>query len=49
MESIPYWETREYVAVVMRNYWMYLRQAEAVAQSRTELAQNQWPQFPRTR
>ena len=49
MESIPYWETRGYVAIVMRNYWMYLRQAEAVAQSRTELAQNQWPQFPRTR
>ncbi|SFP12045.1 Soluble lytic murein transglycosylase [Qipengyuania nanhaisediminis] len=49
MESIPYWETRGYVAIVMRNYWMYLRQAEAMAESRTALAQNDWPQFPRTR
>lgn len=49
MESIPYWETRGYVSIVMRNYWMYLRQAEAVADSRTALAQNDWPQFPRAR
>ena len=25
MESIPYWETRGYVSIVMRNYWMYER------------------------
>lgn len=49
MESIPYWETRSYVAIVMRNYWMYLRQADAEAPSRTALAQNQWPTFPRER
>jgi len=49
MESIPYWETRSYVAIVMRNYWMYLRQADAAAPSRTDLAENDWPQFPRTR
>ena len=49
MESIPYWETRGYVAIVMRNYWMYLRQADAEAPSRTDLAENDWPQFPRTR
>ena len=49
MESIPYWETRSYVAIVMRNYWMYLRQAEAEAPSRRELAENDWPRFPRTR
>ena len=49
MESIPYWETRSYVAIVMRNYWMYLRQANAAAPSRKELAENDWPQFPRTR
>nr|WP_233995689.1 lytic transglycosylase domain-containing protein [Erythrobacter sp. SD-21] len=49
MESIPYWETRAYVAIVMRNYWMYLRQADAAAPSRTELAENDWPQFPHTR
>ncbi|HYD24106.1 MAG TPA: lytic transglycosylase domain-containing protein [Croceibacterium sp.] len=46
MESIPYWETREYVAVVMRNYWMYERQAEAHSASRAALAQNAWPGFP---
>ena len=49
MESIPYWETRAYVAIVMRNYWMYLRQADAEAPSRVDLAENDWPQFPRTR
>ena len=49
MESIPYWETRGYVAVVMRNYWMYLRQADAPAPSRIDLAENDWPQFPKVR
>ncbi|MBX7481130.1 lytic transglycosylase domain-containing protein [Qipengyuania qiaonensis] len=49
MESIPYWETRGYVAIVMRNYWMYLRQADADAPSRTDLAENDWPMFPRAR
>ena len=47
MESVPYWETRGYVNIVMRNYWMYLRQAGAPAPSRIELAQNRWPGFPR--
>lgn len=46
MESIPYWETRGYVNIVMRNYWMYLRQADAEAPSRIALAQNDWPTFP---
>jgi len=49
MESIPYWETRGYVAVVMRNYWMYLRQADAPAPSRIDLAENDWPLFPKVR
>ena len=49
MESIPYWETRGYVAIVMRNYWMYLRQADAAAPSRVELAENDWPMFPGVR
>ncbi|HEU4820674.1 MAG TPA: lytic transglycosylase domain-containing protein [Qipengyuania sp.] len=49
MESIPYWETRAYVNIVLRNYWMYLRQAGAPAASRLELAQNKWPAFPRER
>jgi soluble lytic murein transglycosylase-like protein len=48
MESIPYWETRGYVAIVMRNFWMYQRQDGAeTSPSRTALAQGQWPEFPR--
>ncbi len=46
MESIPYWETRGYVAIVMRNYWMYERQAAAASPSRRALAQGEWPGFP---
>jgi soluble lytic murein transglycosylase len=46
MESIPYWETRSYVATVMRNYWMYERQAKATSPSRVALAENAWPMFP---
>lgn len=49
MESIPYWETRGYVATVMRNYWMYERQARAPSSSRLALAQNAWPMFPGAR
>lgn len=49
MESIPFWETRAYVNIVLRNYWMYLRQAGAPAASRLDLAQNRWPSFPRER
>lgn len=46
MESIPYWETRGYVAIVMRNYWMYERQANAASPSRQALAEVKWPTFP---
>ncbi len=46
MESIPYWETRGYVAIVMRNYWMYERQAGGVSESRIGLVQGLWPKFP---
>ena len=46
MESIPYWETRGYVAIVMRNYWMYERQACGASESRIALAQGMWPTFP---
>lgn len=46
MESIPYWETRSYVAIVMRNYWMYERQAGVKSFSRAALAQGMWPTFP---
>ena len=46
MESIPYWETRGYVSAVMRNYWMYERQAGGPSDSRIGLVQGLWPKFP---
>jgi soluble lytic murein transglycosylase-like protein len=46
MESIPYWETRGYVNIVMRNYWMYERQAGGNSDSRMGLVQGMWPKFP---
>ena len=46
IESIPYWETRGYVNIVMRNYWMYERQAGGPSDSRMALAQGLWPTFP---
>ncbi len=46
MESIPYWETRGYVGIVMRNYWMYERQAGGPSESRLGLVQGMWPMFP---
>jgi soluble lytic murein transglycosylase-like protein len=47
MESIPYWETRSYVAIVMRNYWMYENATGTPSPSRRALAQGRWPEFPR--
>ena len=49
MESIPYWETRGYVAIVMRNYWMYERAAGIPSPSRRALAEGRWPDFPQAR
>ena len=46
IESVPYWETRGYVNIVMRNYWMYERQAGGPSESRLALAQGMWPTFP---
>ncbi len=46
MESVPYWETRGYVNIVTRNYWMYERQAGGPSESRMALAQGMWPTFP---
>lgn len=46
IESLPYWETRGYVNIVMRNYWMYERQAGGPSESRLALAQGMWPTFP---
>lgn len=49
MESLPYWETRAYVGIIMRNYWMYERQAKVNSVSRLDLAQGKWPLFPGSR
>jgi soluble lytic murein transglycosylase-like protein len=46
MESIPYWETRGYVGIVLRNYWMYEAQQGKPSVSRAALAQGKWPRFP---
>lgn len=46
IESIPFTETRAYVAIVLRNYWMYQRQAGARAGSLTAMVQGLWPRFP---
>ncbi|MCA0207699.1 MAG: lytic transglycosylase domain-containing protein [Proteobacteria bacterium] len=46
MESIPYWETRGYVSIVLRNYWMYEAQQGKPSISRAALAQGKWPRFP---
>ena len=46
IESIPYWETRAYVATVMRNYWMYQLQAGEKTNSLAGLSQGLWPRFP---
>ncbi|MDB5689991.1 MAG: lytic transglycosylase subunit [Sphingomonas bacterium] len=46
IESIPFVETRGYVAIVLRNYWMYQRQAGEAPQSLRAMAQYMWPRFP---
>jgi soluble lytic murein transglycosylase-like protein len=46
IEAIPFAETRAYVAIVMRNYWMYQRQVGAPTTSMTALAEGKWPRFP---
>ena len=46
IESIPFAETRNYVAIVLRNYWMYQRQAGAETTSLAALAKGEWPRFP---
>ncbi len=46
IESIPYWETRAYVATVMRNYWMYQIDAGEKTNSMAALSQGMWPRFP---
>ncbi|HEY0627105.1 MAG TPA: lytic transglycosylase domain-containing protein [Allosphingosinicella sp.] len=46
IESIPYWETRGYVPIVLRNYWIYEQKAGKGSTSRQALAQGMWPRFP---
>lgn len=46
IESIPYWETRGYVPIVLRNYWIYEQKAKKGSSSRAALAQGMWPKFP---
>ncbi len=46
IESIPYWETRGYVSIILRNYWIYEMQNGKNGGSMTGLAQYLWPRFP---
>ena len=46
IETIPYWETRGYVPIVLRNYWIYEEQAADRSPSRRALVQGLWPRFP---
>jgi soluble lytic murein transglycosylase len=46
IESIPYWETRGYVPIVLRNYWIYQEKSGDAPVSRQALVQGMWPRFP---
>jgi soluble lytic murein transglycosylase-like protein len=46
IESIPYWETRGYVPIVLRNYWVYEAKGADRSTSRRALAAGLWPRFP---
>jgi soluble lytic murein transglycosylase-like protein len=46
IEAIPFAQTRAYVAIVMRNYWIYQRETGAATPSLTAMAQGRWPLFP---
>jgi soluble lytic murein transglycosylase len=46
IESLPYWETRGYVPIVLRNYWIYEQEAGTNGGSRVALVQGMWPRFP---
>jgi len=46
IESIPFAETRAYVAIVLRNYWMYQQETGTDPVSMVQLSQGQWPRFP---
>jgi soluble lytic murein transglycosylase len=46
IESIPYWETRGYVAIILRNYWIYEMRENKASGSMNGLVQYLWPKFP---
>ncbi len=46
IESIPFKETRHYVEVVLRNYWMYQLRDGVTPASMDALAAGLWPKFP---
>ena len=46
LETIPYWETRGYVPIVLRNYWIYEERPAHSSASRRALVQGLWPRFP---
>ena len=46
IESIPYWETRGYVPIILRNYWIYEDRGADRSASRRALAAGLWPRFP---
>ena len=46
IESIPFAQTRAYVAIVLRNYWIYQRETGVATTSLTAMAQGHWPRFP---
>jgi soluble lytic murein transglycosylase-like protein len=46
IESIPYWETRGYVTIILRNYWIYEMRENKSSGSLKGLAQFMWPKFP---
>ncbi|MGQ0559588.1 MAG: lytic transglycosylase domain-containing protein [Sphingosinicella sp.] len=46
IETIPYWETRGYVPIVLRNYWIYEQRRGAESPSRRALVAGMWPRFP---
>jgi soluble lytic murein transglycosylase-like protein len=46
IESLPYWETRGYVPIILRNYWVYEDRTGDRSPSRRALAAGMWPRFP---
>ncbi len=46
IESIPFKETRHYVEVVLRNFWMYQLRDGVKPASMDALAAGLWPKFP---